>query len=196
MTTHKKTPTYLPTCPTTAALALLLFGSTSIELPGGYSSKELSAESPLRAINSFPEELVMLGRATVIIKGIASRLGVPWDLAKKFAHAAKTALECGEEGCALPIYAKIAPVRLGKEAPRASGGKVSRRRFSEVRDAFRVVRQVAKEWAFGKVWDLAPERVQQFFIQRELRRMRKREEAEEEDEAAAANKAATESSEA
>ena len=54
--------------PTAAALALLLFGSTSTELPGGYSSKELSAESPLRAIKSFPEELVMLGRATVIIK--------------------------------------------------------------------------------------------------------------------------------
>jgi hypothetical protein len=62
-----------------AALALLLFGSTSTELPGGYSSKELSAESPLRAIKGFPEELVMLGRATVIIKvwlGLTGRLGV------------------------------------------------------------------------------------------------------------------------
>lgn len=205
-------------CTRTAALALLLFGSTSTELPGGYSSKELSAESPLRAIKSFPEELVMLGRATVIIKvrdvvmwflaspqhgtnqypthpftmqqGIASRLGVPWNLADKFAHAAKTALECGEEGCALPIYAKIAPVRLGKEVPRASGGKANRRRFSEVRDALRVVRQVAKEWAFGKVWDLAPERTKQWIINREARRIRAREEAEEAAEAAAKAEAA------
>lgn len=134
----------------------------------------------------------MLGRATVIIKGIASRLGVPWNLAEKFAHAAKTALECGEEGCALPIYAKIAPVRLGKEVPRTAGGQggASRRRFSEVRDAFRVVRQVTKEWVAGKVWDLAPERVKQFLIQRELRRMKKREEAEEAEAAAANQKAA------
>lgn len=173
-----------------AALALLLFGSTSTELPGGYSSKELSAESPLRAIKSFPEDLVMLGRATVIIKGIASRLGVPWNLADKFAHAASTALQCGEEGCALPIYAMIAPVRLGKELPRTSGQAGSRRRFSEVRDAFRVVRQVAKEWAFGKLWDLAPGRVKQWAIDRELRRIQRREAAEEAAAQAEAAKAA------
>ena len=151
-------------------------------MPGGYSSKELSAESPLRAIKSFPSELVMLGRATVIIKGIASRLGVPWDLAQKFAHDAKTALACGEEGCALPIYAKIAPVRLGKSAPRTAqgaGGQSNRRRFSEVRDAFRIVRQVAAEWLAGKAWDLAPQRLKQRLIDRELRRIRAREEAEE-----------------
>ncbi len=190
-------PTHPPTHPPcTAALALLLFGSTSTELPGGYSSKELSAESPLRAIKSFPEELVMLGRATVIIKGIASRLGVPWNLADKFAHAAKLSLACGEEGCALPIYAKIAPVRLGKDAPRTaqgSGEQSNRRRFSEVRDAFRVVRQVAGEWLVGKAWDLAPHFLKQRLIDGELRRIRAREEEEEaaaQAEEAAAAKAA------
>ena len=40
-----------------AALALLLFGETSITLPGGYSSKELSNESPLKDLKSFPTEV-------------------------------------------------------------------------------------------------------------------------------------------
>ena len=49
-------------------------------MPGGYSNKELSAESPIKAIASFPQELVLLGRATILIKGIAKRLGTNWDL--------------------------------------------------------------------------------------------------------------------
>ena len=121
---------------------------------------------------------------SVYTQGIASRLGIPWNLADKFAHAAKTALECGEEGCALPIYAKIAPVKLGREAPRLPTNPKNRRRFREVRDAFRLVRQLAKEWALGRAWELLPNRGKQWLVERELRRI-KAEEAAEEAEAAA-----------
>ena len=41
-----------------AALALLLFGDPDAPMPGGFSSAELSAESPIKAIASFPQELV------------------------------------------------------------------------------------------------------------------------------------------
>lgn len=51
-----------------AALALLLFGDTVAELPGGYSTAELSDSSPLKQVKKFPQELVMLGRATVLLK--------------------------------------------------------------------------------------------------------------------------------
>lgn len=51
-----------------AAVALLLFGETGAPLPGGYSTVELSAESPLKKIKQFPQELVMFGRATVLLK--------------------------------------------------------------------------------------------------------------------------------
>lgn len=170
-----------------AALALLLFGSTGTELPGGYSSVELSSGSPLRQIKDFPSDLVMLGRASVIIKGIASKVGLKWNLADKWAEGARMALECGEEGCSLPVYAKIALPRLGKDAPRAAtsgqGAASNRRRFSEVRDAFRLVRQVAKEWAAGRTWESLPQSVKQFFINREMRRLEKKEakEAQEEE---------------
>ena len=75
-----------------AATALLLFGTPDVDLPGGYSHVELSAESPIKQVLSFPQELVMLGRATVLIKGIASRLKVPWSLAEKWAPACRAAL--------------------------------------------------------------------------------------------------------
>ena len=45
-----------------------------------FANKELSAESPIKAIASFPQELVLLGRATILIKGIAKRLGTNGDL--------------------------------------------------------------------------------------------------------------------
>jgi hypothetical protein len=72
-------------------------------------------------------------------------------------------------------------VRLGKDIQRLAGssGQSNRRRFSEVREAFRVVRQVAKEWVFGKLWQLAPGPVKQWVIEREMRKIKAREEAEE-----------------
>jgi hypothetical protein len=45
-----------------AAVALLLFGTPDVELPGGYSHMELSNLSPIKKVQQFPQELVMLGR--------------------------------------------------------------------------------------------------------------------------------------
>ncbi len=75
-----------------AALAFWLFDSTAIELPGGYDAGELSPNSPVAEVASFPQELVFVGRSTVLIRGLASRLGVPWSLAREWAPAARAAL--------------------------------------------------------------------------------------------------------
>ena len=37
-------------------------------------------------------ELVLLGRASVLVKGVAARLGVEWSVAKKWAPLAKDAI--------------------------------------------------------------------------------------------------------
>ena len=89
---------FKPTCPdvniTAAALALWLFDSTAAAvLPGGYVSNELSPLSPVAEVASFPQALVFVGRATVLIRGLANRLGVDWSLAQEWAPAARRLLE-------------------------------------------------------------------------------------------------------
>lgn len=76
-----------------AAVALILFASTGVSLPGGFAGEELSANSPINKVQEFSQEFVMLGRATVMIKGIANRLGVPWGLSDRWALAAKESLD-------------------------------------------------------------------------------------------------------
>mmetsp|Transcript_12837 Transcript_12837/g.31493 ORF Transcript_12837/g.31493 Transcript_12837/m.31493 type:complete len:231 (-) Transcript_12837:89-781(-) len=78
----------------TAALCLLLFGDPSIPLPGNYNQNELGPNSPLRAIANFPQHLVLLGRATVMIKGIAKRLEIDWSLADHWKKAAGHVVSC------------------------------------------------------------------------------------------------------
>ena len=52
-------------------------------LPGGFSSaSELSPDSPVAKVQSFPEDLVLVGRATVLLRGIAARVGIKWSVAK------------------------------------------------------------------------------------------------------------------
>ena len=80
-----------------AALAFWLFDSTAVELPGGYDAGELSPNSPVAEVASFPQELVFVGRATVLIRGLATRLGVPWSLAREWAPDARAALAPPEE---------------------------------------------------------------------------------------------------
>lgn len=41
------------------------------------------SNSPLKQLKAFPQELVLVGRATVMIKGIASVLGLKWNLAAR-----------------------------------------------------------------------------------------------------------------
>jgi len=77
-----------------AACAVVLFGNSRNDtvLPGGFSGLELAPDSPIRRVRSFPQELVLLGRATVLIKGIASRVGVPWSLCQAWAPLARQSL--------------------------------------------------------------------------------------------------------
>jgi hypothetical protein len=64
-----------------------------------------------------------------VTQGIAARLGIRWPLSEKLADAARLALECGEEGCQLPVYATVTLPTLGK----ASAASKARPRFKEVR---------------------------------------------------------------
>jgi hypothetical protein len=75
------------------AIALILFSDTGIKLPGNYSSNELSPDSPIRLLTSFPQELVLLGRATVLLKGIAQRLEVPLSLVDQWGDDCRRTLE-------------------------------------------------------------------------------------------------------
>ncbi|KAJ1427003.1 ABC1 family-domain-containing protein [Ochromonadaceae sp. CCMP2298] len=68
-----------------AAVAILLFGSTDTILPGGYAGEEVSMDSPIVQVSEFPSEFILLGRATVMIKGIANRLGLTWGLSDRWA---------------------------------------------------------------------------------------------------------------
>ena len=44
-------------------------------------------------LKTFPQELTLVGRSTVLIKGIAARLGVKWSLADEWAPIARRLLE-------------------------------------------------------------------------------------------------------
>jgi len=125
-------------------------------LPGGYSHVELSASSPIKQVLSFPQELVMLGRATVLIKGIAKRLEIPWSLASKWGPACQACVSEADKGQAnfkVPVWAKMDSSALGRahgpgSAAEGSGsagkGVVRQVRFADVA-------RLSKAWAGGKV---------------------------------------------
>ena len=140
------------------ALALLLFGDPDAPMPGGFSSAELSASSPIKQISSFPQELVLLGRATILIKGIAKRLGISWSLADKWKGMANQALECGEDGCLMPIWSNQKPSPAvgavstsakGVVVPTAASG-YGRPRFREVVSSVGATGKLLGSWAGGK----------------------------------------------
>lgn len=76
-----------------AAIGMWLFDGTVEELPGGYDKGELSPNSPVKELKSFPQDLVLVGRSTILIKGLSSRLGIPWSLSKEWAPIARMVLE-------------------------------------------------------------------------------------------------------
>mmetsp|Transcript_58798 Transcript_58798/g.86054 ORF Transcript_58798/g.86054 Transcript_58798/m.86054 type:complete len:644 (-) Transcript_58798:444-2375(-) len=168
-----------------AAIALLLFGPTGIKLPGGYSNKELDDDSPLKAVLSFPQELVMMGRATVLIKGIASKLNIKWNLGQKWDECARMCMQCSLEGCAVPVYAAT-PAPLGGQAAGGVGGSQERVKFSDVRQQLRGLRRVAKDWALAKGMEVAPEGVKKMIIRRMAKGIEENSTLEEEEAAAAA----------
>ncbi|CAK9040086.1 Uncharacterized protein in hydrogenase 1 5'region (Fragment) [Durusdinium trenchii] len=124
-----------------ASVALYLFGEKDVVFPGGYSKEEFSDKSPLRQLKSFPMELVLLGRASVLVKGVAARLDVAWSVAKKWAPLAKDAIAalCSEDECRLPAWALSSAAHQG-----ASG---SRLRF---RDAARGCAALVRRWGIEK----------------------------------------------
>jgi aarF domain-containing kinase len=119
------------------AVALFLFGDAGQELPGGYSTNELDEKSPIRLVASFPQELVLLGRATVLLKGIAKRLEVPFSLAEQWSA-----------GCALTLDAASKPVLplWGKEVVAAA--VVARDTDEKIRLSH--VASLLKKWGKGK----------------------------------------------
>ncbi len=74
------------------AVAFWLFDGTVEQLPGGYDLGELSPNSPVKELKSFPQDLVLVGRSSILIKGLSSRLGIPWSLAREWAPTARTVL--------------------------------------------------------------------------------------------------------
>lgn len=126
-----------------ASVALYLFGEKDVIFPGGYSKEEFSSKSPLRQLKSFPMELVLLGRASVLVKGVAARLGVDWSVAKKWAPLAKDAITalCSEDECRLPAWA------LQSAMHRDDAGASQRLRF---RDAARGCASLVRRWGIEK----------------------------------------------
>ena len=107
-----------------AAVALWLFDGTVETLPGGYDNKELSPNSPVKELKSFPQDLVLVGRSSILIKGLSARLGIPWSLCAEWAPIARNVLD-------------------GKTAQMSPSGDSQRVRF-------RTVWKTLKQWGKGR----------------------------------------------
>ncbi|GMI35727.1 hypothetical protein TeGR_g12357 [Tetraparma gracilis] len=106
-----------------AAVAMWLFDGSVEELPGGYDKGELSPNSPVKELKSFPQDLVLVGRSTVLLKGLSSRLGIPWSLSHEWSAVARTVLNPPEAA----VAARGAGVRLAlAAAARWLSGRVER----------------------------------------------------------------------
>lgn len=76
-----------------AAVAMWLFDGSVETLPGGYDKGELSPNSPVKELKSFPQDLVLVGRSSILIKGLSNRLGIPWSLSREWAPTARRVLD-------------------------------------------------------------------------------------------------------
>jgi aarF domain-containing kinase len=92
-----------------AAVAILLFGSSNTKLPGGYAGEEISLDSPIVQVTQFSDEFILLGRATVMLRGIANRLGIAWGLSDRWAAVAREALAATDPKERLPIWSVVTP---------------------------------------------------------------------------------------
>lgn len=137
-----------------ASVALYLFGEKDVEFPGGYSKKEFSPKSPLRRLATFPQELVLLGRASVLVKGVAARLDVAWSVAKKWEPLAKDAIValCDDEECRLPSWA-LPTASVQSSLEQGDGGRF------RLRDAARGCAALIRRWGLEKAASmLAPKK--------------------------------------
>ncbi|CAE8655191.1 unnamed protein product, partial [Polarella glacialis] len=116
-----------------------------VVFPGGYSKQEFSEKSPLRRLRAFPSELVLLGRASVLVKGVAARLGVQWSVAKKWEPLAKACITalCSEDECRLPAWALTTAAAQAPVSASASG----RLSFA---DAARGCASLVRRWGLDK----------------------------------------------
>jgi aarF domain-containing kinase len=110
-----------------AAVAMWLFDGSTEKLPGGYDLGELSPNSPVKELKSFPQDLVLVGRSSILIKGISNRLGIPWSLAKEWAPIARDVLDVN---------------KASKVAATMS--------HSDQRVRFKAVLRTLKQWAKGR----------------------------------------------
>jgi len=110
-----------------AAVAMWLFDGSVETLPGGYDKGELSPNSPVKALKSFPQDLVLVGRSSILIKGLSNRLQIPWSLSKEWAPIARRTLEGNTKQSAVV----------------AKGGKENKIR---IRDVMKLL----KTWGRGK----------------------------------------------
>ena len=142
-----------------AAVGIWLFDGTVEELPGGYDKGELSPNSPVKELKSFPQDLVLVGRSSILIKGLSNRLNIPWSLAKEWAPIARNVLEAN--------YNQSAAVEVSGPG-------------TDPRVRFREVVRTLKFWGKGRAtrWVRklpAPvrSRVANYMLKREQRKSRK-----------------------
>jgi aarF domain-containing kinase len=112
-----------------AAVGIWLFDGSVTKLPGGYDLGELSPNSPVKELKSFPQDLVLVGRSSILIKGLSSRLNIPWSLAKEWAPIARAVLD-----------ANYSTGSLSSSAPAHSDPRVR----------FREVIRTLKSWGKGR----------------------------------------------
>lgn len=111
-----------------AAVGMWLFDGSTEKLPGGYDLGELSQNSPVKELKSFPQDLVLVGRSSILIKGLSNRLDIPWSLSEEWAPIARNVLKQGV----------MPPTTAGKD-----NSDVQRTRFA-------VVLKTLKQWAKGR----------------------------------------------
>jgi aarF domain-containing kinase len=131
-----------------AAVALLLFGDKDMKMPGGYSADELSENSPIKNVASFPQELVLLGRATVLLKGISARLKLPFSLADAWAPACRKILAADKKP-KMPLWGKVVPTRATTAAAATTAASTAPVDVDSDDSRIRM-RDTFKPWAIGK----------------------------------------------
>jgi predicted unusual protein kinase regulating ubiquinone biosynthesis (AarF/ABC1/UbiB family) len=161
------------------SVALFLFGNADQTLPGNgkYSANELDDNSPIKLVTSFPQELVLLGRATVLLKGIAKKLEVPFSLADKWGPGCALTMKAASEP-QLPLWGKEMEV-VGAD-PSDSISKSGTADAEKVR--FLQVVRVLKTWGKGKsnrflerVVKRLPPNLKTRVLEAELRRQERKE---------------------
>jgi aarF domain-containing kinase len=63
-----------------AVVSMLLFDGTIKKIPGGYDEGELIPNSLARELKSLLQDLVLVGRSSILIKWLTSCLGIQWSL--------------------------------------------------------------------------------------------------------------------